>query len=102
MRLKKYIKSAGVTIVNEQVVSVKTDPLCVLTDGKCYNADAVIIATGGLSYPATGSTGDGFRFARELSHRLVKPEPALVSLIGSQEICAGLAGLSLKMCVSAL
>ena len=99
--LEKYIKSAGVTIVNEQVVSVKTDPLCVLTDGKCYNADAVIIATGGLSYPATGSTGDGFRFARELSHRLVKPEPALVSLIGSQEICAGLAGLSLKnVCVS--
>lgn len=101
--LEDYMKSAGVNVVNEQVVSIKTDPLRIFTDGQCYNADAVIIATGGLSYPNTGSTGDGFKFARALSHRLVKPEPALVPLIGSQDICARLAGLSLKnVCVSFL
>ena len=59
-------------------------------------ADAVIIATGGLSYPATGSTGDGYMFAKELSHRVTDIRPALVPLNAKESFCTDLSGLSLK------
>ena len=61
-----------------------------------YVADAVIISTGGLSYPKTGSTGDGYRWARELGHTLITPRPALVPLETAEEWRAELAGLTLK------
>lgn len=51
-----------------------------LEDGSSESADAVIIATGGISYPATGSTGDGYRFAEELGHKVVRPVSALVPI----------------------
>ena len=94
--LKNYIMKNGVKIIHETVISVSAEPLTVKTDKSVYQTDSVIIATGGLSYPATGSTGDGLRFAAEMSHKIVKPQPALVPLIGSAEICKALAGLSLK------
>ena len=59
-------------------------------------ADAVIIATGGLSYPTTGSTGDGYRFAKKLSHRVTDIRPALVPLNAKESFCTDLSGLSLK------
>jgi len=59
-------------------------------------ADAVIIATGGLSYPLTGSTGDGFRFARDMGHTVTDMYPSLVPLKTREEYVKELMGLSLK------
>ena len=59
-------------------------------------ADAVIVATGGLSYPSTGSTGDGYRFAGETGHRLEKTVPCLVPFTVEEEYICRMQGLSLK------
>lgn len=69
----------------------------VVTDNAgVISADAVIVATGGLSYPATGSTGDGYIFARSAGHTVNKPVPSLVGLDCHEGFCSRLAGLSLK------
>ena len=57
---------------------------------------AIILATGGLSYPATGSTGDGYEFARALGHTVVEPRPSLVPLEVPGEDCPRMQGLALK------
>ncbi|MBD9114897.1 aminoacetone oxidase family FAD-binding enzyme, partial [bacterium] len=67
-----------------------------LSDGKRLPSDAVIVATGGMSYASTGSTGDGYRFAKKLSHTVKEPVPALVPLTVKEEWCRLLQGLSLK------
>lgn len=67
-----------------------------LRDGRFLKAERVIVCTGGLSYPATGSTGDGYRFAEMTGHRVVAPEPALVPFQVREEWCGQLMGLSLK------
>lgn len=67
-----------------------------LSNGECLRADAVIAATGGLSYPATGSDGDGFRFAEELDIGVEPPRPALVPFVVREEWCKRLQGLTLK------
>ncbi|MDR2044263.1 MAG: NAD(P)/FAD-dependent oxidoreductase [Clostridium sp.] len=67
-----------------------------LADGKVLPADRVILATGGLTYPSTGSDGDGYRFARRLGHQLVPCRPALAPLRIAEGWCRELAGLSLK------
>lgn len=59
-------------------------------------ADSVIVATGGLSYPTTGSTGDGYRFAEKTGHEIVDCKPSLVPLITAEKWCHELMGLSLK------
>ena len=59
-------------------------------------AGAVILATGGLSYPATGSTGDGYRLAQSAGHTIVPPTPSLVPLEEAGDTCAQMQGLSLK------
>jgi predicted Rossmann fold flavoprotein len=59
-------------------------------------AEAVIIATGGLSYPGTGSTGDGYRWAQDCGHSLVEPRPGLVPLVTEESWIKELQGLSLK------
>lgn len=59
-------------------------------------ADAVIVCTGGLSYESTGSTGDGYRFARELGHKVTMTSPSLVPLEIDEDWCSRLQGLSLK------
>ena len=63
---------------------------------KFIDADAVILATGGASYPATGSTGDGFKFAKNLGHTVTKILPALVPLEVEEDFVKDLQGLSLK------
>ncbi len=99
--LERLLRKAGVevrlhTTVCEvlvrdgQVTGVKT------ADGKTYMADAVVLATGGLSYPATGSTGDGYRMAEELGHTIRECMPALVPMEISEPWCGLLQGLSLK------
>ena len=58
--------------------------------------DSVIICTGGISYPSTGSTGDGYRFAKDLGHTIVEPRPSLVPFEIKEEWCKDLQGLSLR------
>ncbi len=67
-----------------------------LTDGTFLSADAVILACGGLSYPSTGSTGDGFRFAEALGHTVTPPSPVLVGLETEETWPRSLQGLSLR------
>ena len=67
-----------------------------LTDGTFLPADAVILACGGLSYPSTGSTGDGFRFAEALGHTITPPSPVLVGLETEETWPRSLQGLSLR------
>lgn len=67
-----------------------------LFGGQTLAADAVILATGGASYPLTGSTGDGYRMAAQLGHTVVPPVPSLVPLECHEGFCTHLAGLSLR------
>ena len=99
--LKQALEQAGVAVrLNTRVDALALrDGLCegvTLDGGERIAADAVILATGGLSYPATGSTGDGHRLAETAGHAVQKPLPALVP-IETQESWPGiLSGLSLK------
>lgn len=61
-----------------------------------FTADAVIVCTGGLSYPGTGSTGDGYGWAAASGHRVIEPKPGLVPLMAEDPWIADLKGLSLK------
>ena len=81
---KKQIHGAG------RVAGVK------LSSGKCEKADAVIVTTGGLSYPSTGSTGDGFRWAKEAGHKVTELTPSLVPVHIKEEWCQQMMGLSLR------
>lgn len=67
-----------------------------LEDGRRLAADRVIVCTGGMSYPSTGSTGDGYRFAEETGHTVTERKPALVPFNIRESWCADLMGLSLK------
>ncbi len=97
--LKRYAKDMGVRAVQDEVVSVtKTETgfsLRLKNHGK-LSCDKVIIATGGVSYPQTGSTGDGYRFAKELGHTVISPKPSLVPLTAKGNLPGKLMGLSLK------
>ncbi len=64
--------------------------------GKSVDADAVVIATGGLSYPSTGSTGDGYRFAKEAGHTVTPLSPALVPFVCAEDDVKELQGLALR------
>ncbi len=68
----------------------------VKTQFNTFNFDAVIVATGGVSYSSTGSTGDGYKFAKTALHTVIEPKPALVGMISSDKSCKSLEGLSLK------
>ncbi len=73
----------------------KTDDVFRLrVDGKYFEFDKVVVATGGITYEQTGSTGDGYRFAREFSHNIIKPKGVLLGLISKEKF--DLAGLALK------
>lgn len=67
-----------------------------LANGKKVSADACILCTGGISYPSTGSTGDGHRFAEKCGHKMVECKPALVPLETEEKWCGELMGLSLR------
>lgn len=79
-------------IENGKVKGIKTDK-------ELFEADKIIIATGGLSYPQTGSTGDGYRMAEELGHTIIEPKPSLIAMTTekkSLDLCKKLQGLSLR------
>lgn len=67
----------------------------VAVDDRTIGAAAVVLATGGVSYPATGSTGDGFRLAESLGHRVIPPAPGLVPLVATDAWIPDLAGVGL-------
>ncbi len=68
----------------------------VVGEQSTWEAPAVVVATGGLSYPATGSTGDGYRLAESAGHTIVPPRGSLVPLCAAGELCGRLQGLSLR------
>ena len=98
--LEKYMKQSKVKVVQGEVVEIKTDGerVCgvLLKNGQEISAESIIIATGGLSYPGTGSTGDGYRFAKQLGHHVTPLKPSLVPLITKESWVKRLQGLSLK------
>lgn len=68
----------------------------VLESGEEISADRVIVATGGCSYPLTGSTGDGYALAESVGHTVVEPQASLIPLVEAGEDCARMQGLALK------
>ncbi len=99
--LLKILKRLGVQILtNTQVVKILVDNNTAkgveLSTGEILEADKVIIATGGKSYPVTGSTGDGYKFAKELGHTVCNIKPSLIPLVSNSKECMLLQGLSLR------
>lgn len=93
------LKKAGVTLLRDRATALKIQEgrvTGVVLEVQTLAAGAVILATGGLSYPATGSTGDGYRLAQEAGHTIVEPRPSLVPLEEAGDTCARMQGLSLK------
>ncbi|MBE6105389.1 NAD(P)/FAD-dependent oxidoreductase [Anaerovibrio lipolyticus] len=90
VKLYTDVKVSDILVQDNKAVGVKTD------DGQKFEAEAVIIATGGSSYPGTGSTGDGYKMADKIGHKVVTPLPALVPLELEEEWVKDLQGLSLK------
>lgn len=107
VQIKTDAKVKNIDVKNSKIVSV------ILENGEVINADKVILATGGKSYPATGSTGDGYEIASKLGHTITKIKPSLVPLTVKQKreteeyikkssygtslnLCKSLQGLSLK------
>ena len=97
--MRAFVLDSGASIVNEAVKAlvVKDGVLKgVKTEKGTHYCDSVIIATGGKSYPKTGSTGDGYSFAKSVGHTVVKPIPSLVPLESDDSFCKELQGLALK------
>lgn len=97
--LEKAMKQAGVSVktAKAQKILTRDNRVCaVQTQEETLEANWVIVACGGLSYPATGSRGDGYRMARELGHTIVEPQGSLVPLEIAGGDCLEMQGLSLR------
>lgn len=98
--LNRYITDMRVQRKKERVTEliVENGAVCgVKTElGNTYNADSVIIATGGLSYPRTGSSGDGYELAKSVGHMVTELRPSLSALVCREGLCSECMGLSLK------
>lgn len=98
--LIKWAKECGVYTVHDTVRDIArhgdmvTGVIC--ENRGLLDCDSVIIATGGVSYPKTGSTGDGYKWAESLGHKIIPPSPSLVPLDTVEEWSFPLAGLSLR------
>lgn len=95
-----YAEEAGAKIkLNEKVLSINASDgkiVSVVTDKATYPCDNVIVCTGGLSYPSTGSTGDGYAFAKSFGHTIISPVAALSGINLKGNFYKNLQGLSLK------
>ena len=102
---EKSMKQSGVRWEHAKALHIKTQDgaVCgVETSAGTINCRAAVICTGGLSYPLTGSTGDGYRMAEELGHTVTPRRPSLVPLESYDDYCAEMQGFSLKnVCLSA-
>lgn len=97
--LVRYLKNSGARIEQATVTEILTygGAVCgVKTQGREYQCDAVIVATGGVSYPLTGSTGDGYQFAKSCGHTIREPQGSLVPLVAEEKLCKSAQGLTLK------
>ena len=99
--LYNWVRRCGVTIIREAVTDIcvddETGAVCGVTaGGRLRRADRVILATGGCSYPLTGSTGDGYIWAEKLGHTITPLRASLVPLVCPGKTCPRLQGLSLK------
>ncbi len=97
--LKRRMEKLGVRWEHDRATAVMTEDGAVSAvkgEKGTYPARAVILATGGVSYPGTGSTGDGYRMAAELGHTIVEPRGSLVPLVSDDACCGKMQGLALK------
>lgn len=96
--LERYMLDLGCKLKHERVISLVSDSACVTglkTVKEKYFFDAIILATGGVSYPLTGSDGDGFAFSKKLGINVTRLTPSLVPLVTCEDV-SELMGLSLK------
>ena len=97
--LAREMKKLGVKVIKKRVSKILTEnnAVCgVFAEGEEYHSQSVLIACGGKSYPATGSTGDGYTLAQELGHTVTELKPSLVPLVSPDKFCAEMMGLSLR------
>lgn len=98
--LKNFIIANHGNIVYENVIDIiqeNSKIVKIKTKNKEYcNYDYYVLATGGLSYPITGSTGDGYKFAKKLGHTITDLKPSLSALVSSSKYCQAMQGISLK------
>ena len=97
--LERRLKALKVQVLRDRASALKIEDgaVCgVVGERGRYSAEAVVLATGGVSYPATGSTGDGYRMAAQLGHEIVPPHGSLVPLVSEDEACRQMQGLALK------
>jgi hypothetical protein len=97
-KLADWVKSQGVRMLHNRITDIVADEkgaVCaVQTDKGTIPCQAAVLCTGGVSYPATGSTGDGYAMARVLGHTIVPPRASLVPLESPDEFCGELAGFA--------
>lgn len=98
--LTAFATDDGGQIVNARATELIIEDGCVkgvvTEDGERFFAEKVLVATGGKSYPVTGSTGDGYDFARQAGHTVTELKPSLVSLVCHEGFCTDLQGLALR------
>ena len=97
--LERELRRLKVRILRERAVEITAEGgrvTGVQSDRQHHPADAVVLATGGVSYPGTGSTGDGYAMAAALGHTIVPPRGSLVPLESGDADCAAMQGLSLR------
>ena len=90
VKIEYNLRAKELALQNKQILGVYDSP------GRLYPADAVIIATGGVTYPATGSTGDGYALAAQAGHTIIPPKPSLVPLETVESWPSEVSGLALK------
>lgn len=97
--MEQYMKDNGVTVITQAAVSqitIENEHITgIVANNVLYTADAYVIATGGLSHPETGSTGDGFLWMKQLGHSVAKPTPSLVPLTVQEKWVRDLSGITL-------
>jgi predicted Rossmann fold flavoprotein len=100
LALRRYMEAGGVQLITGRVSALATREGAItgvlLKDGRAISAPAVVLATGGMSYPATGSDGSGYALAEAVGHSIVPPRASLVPIVIAEDFCAELSGLSLR------
>ena len=97
--LDRELKKLNVKIIHKRVESlIIENGICcgVIAQGKEYRSNSVLIACGGKSYSATGSTGDGYTLAKSAGHTVTELKPSLVPIVSDDKFCSELMGLSLR------
>ena len=98
--LRRALRQCHVRVIHDrarQILCGEDGAVCgVMGEKTRYSCRRLILATGGVSYPATGSTGDGYVMAEALGHTIITPKPSLISLVCREDCCGRMQGLSLR------